>query len=128
MVPLLTHPLRTFGTSHPDSFLEAYTLLVQHILTIPLLPNQLPLPSLTQFSANLLLHAASVLSSSIPQLISALRVEAKVHLLANVATFVPPRYTTLPPTPLATLLHLSAAVMSIETDKGDVPLQKEKPS
>jgi ubiquitin-protein ligase E3 C len=112
MVPLLTHPLRTFGTSHPDLFLEAYTSLVQHILTIPLLPNRLPLPSLTQFSANLPLHAASVLSSSIPQLVSALGVEAKVHLLANVATFVPPRYTTLPPAPLATLLHLSAAVMS----------------
>jgi ubiquitin-protein ligase E3 C len=112
MVPLLTHPLKTFGTSHPDLFLEAYTSLVQHILTIPLLPNRLPLPSLTQFSANLPLHAASVLSPSIPQLVSALGVEAKVHLLANVATFVPPRYTTLPPAPLATLLHLSAAAMS----------------
>src|SRR6267142_2109788 len=112
MIPLLTHPLRTFGMSHPDLFLEAYTSLIQHILTLPLLPNRLPLPSLTQFSANLPLHAASVLSPSIPQLLSALGVEAKVHLLANVATFVPPRYTTLPPAPLATLLHLSAAVMS----------------
>ena len=35
-----------------------------------------------------------------------------MHLLSNVAAFVPPRYATLPPAPLATLLHLSAAVMS----------------
>jgi ubiquitin-protein ligase E3 C len=110
MIPLLTHPLRTFGTSHPDSFLEAYTSLIQHILTLPLLPNRLPLSSLMQFSANLQLHAASVLSPSISQLVSALGVEAKVHFLANM--FVPPRYTTLPPASLTTLLQLSAVVMS----------------
>jgi len=112
MIPLLTHPLRTFGMSHPDLFLEAYTSLIQHILTLPLLPNRLPLPLLTQFSANLPLHAASVLSPSIFQLVSALGVKAKVHLLANMAVFVPPRYTTLPPASLTTLLQLSAVIMS----------------
>jgi ubiquitin-protein ligase E3 C len=87
-------------------------LLIQHILTLPLLPNRLPFSSLTQFSANLPLHAASVLSPSISQLVSVLGVGAKVHLLANITAFVPPRYTTLPPASLTTLLHLSATVMS----------------
>jgi ubiquitin-protein ligase E3 C len=87
-------------------------LLIQHILTLPLLPNRLPLPSLTQFSANLPLHAASVLSPSISQLVSDLGVEKRVHLLANIAAFVPPRYATLSSASLATLLHLSATAMS----------------
>ena len=87
-------------------------MLIQHILTLPLLPNRLPLPSLTQFSANLPLHTATVLFQSISELVSVLGVEAKVHLLANIAAFVPPRYATLPSASLTTLLHLSAAVMS----------------
>jgi ubiquitin-protein ligase E3 C len=53
-----------------------------------------------------------VLSPSIPQLVYVLGVEEKVHLLANMAAFAPPRYTTLPSESLATLLHLLAAVMS----------------
>jgi len=91
--------------------LEAYTSLIQHILTLPLLPNRLPLTSLTQFSANLPLADASVLSPSVPHLVSVLTVEEKVHLLANLAAFVPSRYNTLPSASLTTILHLSAAVM-----------------
>lgn len=112
LVPLLTYPLRTFGSSHPESFSEAYTSLFQHILTLPLLPNRIPLASLTHFSANFPLSAASVLSPSIPRLASVLGTAAKVHLLANITAFAPPRYTTLPSASLTTLLHLSAAVMS----------------
>ncbi|KAI9443566.1 HECT-domain-containing protein [Lactarius indigo] len=112
LVPLLTYPLRIFNPSHPDSFLDAYTLLVHHVLSLPLLPNRLPLASLTHLSANLPLAAASVLSPSIPQLATALGVEAKVHLLANLTAFVPPRYPSLPPASLTTLLHLMARIMS----------------
>ncbi|KAH8980602.1 HECT-domain-containing protein [Lactarius hatsudake] len=92
LVPLLTYPLRTFNPSHPESFLDAYTLLIQH-------------------SANLPLAAASVLSPSIPQLATALGVEAKVHIIANLAAFVPPRYPSLPPASLTALLHLMASIM-----------------
>jgi ubiquitin-protein ligase E3 C len=80
-------------------------------LTLPLLPNRFPLALLTQFSANLPLTAASVLSPSISRLISVLGVEEKVHFLANIAAFIPPRYATLPPASLMTLLNLLAAVM-----------------
>lgn len=108
LVPLLTHPLRTFGSSHSDSLLETYTSLFQHIFTLPLLPNRFPFASLTQFSANLTLTDASVLS---PSLNSVLGVEEKVHLLANIAAFAPPRYATLPSASLIALLSLLAAVM-----------------
>ena len=80
-------------------------------MTLPLLPNRFPLTSLTNFSANLALTNAFVLSPSISRLISVLGVEEKVHLLANIAAFAPPRYTTLSPASLATLLNLLAAVM-----------------
>lgn len=108
LVPLLTYPLKSIGSSHSDSLLEAYTALFQHILTLPLLPNRFPLASLTQFSANLPLTTASVLS---PSLKSVLGIEEKVHLLANLAAFAPPKYPTLPSASLITLLNLLAAVM-----------------
>ena len=41
-----------------------------------------------------------------------LELEAKVHLLANLAAFVPPRYPLLPAASLTSLLHLMARVMS----------------
>jgi hypothetical protein len=41
-----------------------------------------------------------------------LGVEAKVHLLANLAAFVPPRYPSLPAASLTALLHLMARIMS----------------
>jgi ubiquitin-protein ligase E3 C len=75
---------------------------------LPLLPNRFPFASLTQFSANLTLTDASVLS---PSLNSVLGVEEKVHLLANIAAFAPPRYATLPSASLIALLSLLAAVM-----------------
>ena len=63
---------------------------------------------MTQFSANLPLTAASVLSLSKN---SVLGVEEKVHLLANMAAFAPPRYATLSSDSLINLLSLLAAVM-----------------
>jgi ubiquitin-protein ligase E3 C len=66
----------------------------------------------SHLSANLPLAAASVLSPSIPQIAAELGVEAKVHLLANLAAFVPPKYPSLPAASLTTLLHLMARIMT----------------
>ncbi|KAI0260666.1 HECT-domain-containing protein [Gloeopeniophorella convolvens] len=112
IAPLLTHPLKILQSSHPDSFLEAYTSLIQHILSLPLFPNRLPFNVLAQFSVSLPLSAISVLSPSIPQLASSLGVEAKVHLIANLAAFAPPRYPTLSSASLTTLLRLLSAMMN----------------
>ena len=67
---------------------------------------------MSHLSANLPLAAASVLSPSIPQLATELGVEEKVHLLANLAAFVPPKYPSLPAASLTTLLHLMARIMT----------------
>ena len=57
---------------------------MQHILTLPLLPNRLPLASLSQLSAQLPLSAFD----AVPHGIAAeLPLEPKVHLLANLAAF-----------------------------------------
>jgi ubiquitin-protein ligase E3 C len=45
-------------------------------------------------------------------MVADLEVEAKVHLLANLAAFVPPRYPSLPSASLTSLLHLMARLMS----------------
>jgi ubiquitin-protein ligase E3 C len=82
------------------------------VLTLPLLPNRLPLSSLTHFSANIPFSSTAILSPSIPQIASTLGVDAKVHLLANVAAFAPPRYHTLLFESFTALLHLLATVMS----------------
>lgn len=108
LVPILTYPLETFRSSHSDLLLDAYASFFQHIFTLPLLPNRFPLVSLTQFSANLPLTAASVL---LPSLDSILGTEEKVHFLANIAAFAPPRYATLPSASLRNLLSLLAAIM-----------------
>ncbi|KAI0295669.1 hypothetical protein B0F90DRAFT_1811438 [Multifurca ochricompacta] len=96
--------LPTFGSSHQDLFIDAYTLFIQHVLTLPLLPNRLPLTSLAQLSANL--------PSPLLLFLSVLGAEEKLHLLANLAAFVPPGYPTLPSASLMTLLRLMAGVMS----------------
>ncbi|KAH9979885.1 hypothetical protein BGW80DRAFT_1271015 [Lactifluus volemus] len=112
LVSLLTHPFRTFDSSRRDLFYEAYTSFITHVLTLPLLPNRLPLSSLTHFSANIPFSSTAILSPSIPQIASTLGVDAKVHLLANVAAFAPPRYHTLLFESFTALLHLLATVMS----------------
>ncbi|KAI0284136.1 HECT-domain-containing protein [Russula brevipes] len=121
LYPLLAKALGNIPVDDKRSSVHSF---IRHILTLPLLPNRLPFTSLTQFSASLPLAAASVLSPSIPQLVYALGVEEKVHLLANMAAFAPPRYTTLPSASLATLLHLLAAVMSTLPSAPPVPLTR----
>ncbi len=58
------------------------------------------------------LATVSTLTLSIPHLATDLGVEAKVNLLANLASFSPPRYHSLPSTPVTALLHLMTKVMN----------------
>ncbi|KZV60925.1 HECT-domain-containing protein [Peniophora sp. CONT] len=110
LVPLITHPLRTFNADTP-AYSDAFSLLTQHILPIPLLPNRVPLASLTHLSSSLPLSNMNVLSPSIAPLVSLLSLESRIHLLSNLLAFAPPRYAKLPGPALATLLRLYATLM-----------------
>ncbi|KAI0366687.1 HECT-domain-containing protein [Pilatotrama ljubarskyi] len=85
--------------------------LILTIFTIPLLPNRL-LPALGPFSARLPLASLNLVPLDIldSPLLSSL--EPRIHLLANLAAFVPPRYATLPPPAFATYLALASLLMN----------------
>ncbi|KAH9925375.1 HECT-domain-containing protein [Epithele typhae] len=85
--------------------------LILHILTIPLLPNRL-LPALGPFSARLPLASLHLLSPDIITHYALSSAESKVHLLANLAAFMPPRYASLPTPAFATYLQLTALLMN----------------
>ncbi|KAG1780772.1 HECT-domain-containing protein [Suillus placidus] len=111
-VELIYRPLNTLERSS-EAFLRCFQSLAIHILTIPLLPNRIPISSLTALSAKLPLSSLSVLSTSIADLASTIPLQSHVHLIANLYTFTSPRYAILPPSSLKTYLQLMTASLSI---------------
>jgi ubiquitin-protein ligase E3 C len=114
LVSLTTSPLSTF-TSTTASYHQCFLLLFTHILAIPLLPNRLPLASLTEFSSRLPLFSLGVLAPSIPLLItnpSLSTPDSKISIIANLIAFTPPRYPTLPAAALDTYLYLLTTLMN----------------
>ncbi|KAJ6512732.1 HECT-domain-containing protein [Mycena sanguinolenta] len=105
LVPLTTVPFSTF-TSANDAYAESLAGLVSNILTIPLLPNRLPLQSLTQLSSHLPLASFPLLVFS-PNNAS---ISDRIHLVANLMAFTPPRYTVLPAPALTAYLVLLASL------------------
>ncbi|PIL22973.1 transporter [Ganoderma sinense ZZ0214-1] len=97
--------------SSPELLPLALRELLLSILTVPLLPNRL-LPVLTPFSARLPLASINLVPleiTSAPQLES---IESKIHLLANLTTFMPYKYSSLSPPAFATYLRLCALLMN----------------
>jgi ubiquitin-protein ligase E3 C len=83
------------------------------LLTIPLLPYRLPLKSLSVLSATLPFPDLHLLSPPfIPHLVEALDIDSRVHLLANLASFVPPRYSQLQKDDIILYLHLLAGLLN----------------
>lgn len=106
LVPLATVPFSVFTTAN-DAYAESLKGLVSSILTIALLPNRLPIPSLTHLSSHLpLASLASLAFSPDP-----LPISDRIHLVANLMAFVPPRYAALPPPALTAYLDLLTAVL-----------------
>ena len=85
--------------------------MTQQILTIPLLPNRLPISSVTFLASHLPWTHFSVLHASIPDLVQPLSIEARIHLLANVYMFASPRISRLPYQAVGTYLKLLATLM-----------------
>ncbi|KAF9816031.1 hypothetical protein IEO21_04206 [Rhodonia placenta] len=127
LVSLLTVPL-----THSDLLQVCLRDIVAHILTIPLLPNRLPLQSLTLLSARLPISSFNLISSSISDIVDSSplsAVEPKIHLLANLVMFTPPRYAKLPATALDTYLQLIAMLMNaLPTRALEPPLPKQDPA
>lgn len=82
---------------------------IQHILTIPLLPNRLPLTSISTLSARMPVTALLSIDPSlfVPQL----DIDAKVHLVSNLVAFIPPRYAKLSASSLKGWLQLLSSLM-----------------
>ncbi|KAJ7649720.1 HECT-domain-containing protein [Roridomyces roridus] len=101
LVPLTTVAFSAFP-SGMDAYSASITALIAYILTIPLLPNRLPIPSLVYLSAHLPLAslAATMPSPNSPTITD------KIHLIANFMAFVPPRYGALPAPALNAYLNL----------------------
>lgn len=91
----------TLPTAH-DAYAESLAALTSNILTIPLLPNRLPLPSLTHLSSHLPLSSFALLVFS-P---TSTAIANRIHLVANLMAFIPPRYAVLPAPALTAYLNL----------------------
>ena len=76
-----------------------------------MLPNRLPIPSVTFLASHLPWTHFSVLHTSIPDLVQPLSIEARIHLIANVNIFVPPHISRLPYHAVGTYLKLLATLM-----------------
>ncbi|OSD07632.1 HECT-domain-containing protein [Trametes coccinea BRFM310] len=106
LASLLTAPL-----THQTILANSLRELLVTILTIPLLPNRL-LPALGPFSARLPLASLNLVPPDIIDSPAMSSLESRIHLLANLAAFMPPRYATLPPPAFATYLQLGALLMN----------------
>ncbi|RDX43479.1 HECT-domain-containing protein [Lentinus brumalis] len=106
LAALLAAPL-----SIPDLLPLSLRELLLSILTIPLLPNRL-LPALGPFSVRLPLASLDLVPLDIINDPALSSTESKIHLLANLAAFAPPRYSALPAPAFATYLQLCALLMN----------------
>ncbi|KAF9257641.1 HECT-domain-containing protein [Marasmius fiardii PR-910] len=89
---------------------QTISYLLTLVLTIPLLPNRLPLQTLTAFSASLPL--AQLTPRNVQDIASTLlTTEDRIHLLSNLLAFTSPRYTKLPKSALAAYLKLVADIL-----------------
>lgn len=109
---LTTLPFSTFPLSSPQYPQYLATVFLE-ILTIPLLPNRLPLYDvLPRFISQLPLANLHVLKPHIASILANTTLESKVHLAANVYMFLSPHYKLLSPTSFETYLELSIGLFN----------------
>jgi ubiquitin-protein ligase E3 C len=112
-MPLVTFPFTSSLESSPNTYVRCLEGVVSSILSIPLLPNRLPFSTLSDLSARLPFSSLNFLLPSIPDLAGALSLEARIHLIANLLAFVPPRYSVLPAASYDSYLRLLAALLNL---------------
>ncbi|KAH8832744.1 HECT-domain-containing protein [Flagelloscypha sp. PMI_526] len=91
------------------SLLSVFT----HILPIPLLPNRLPLTSLTVLSGKLPFQSMDAVELPLLEQLNSKRLglEERAHLLSNLTTFVSPRFAKLPDASKRAFLHICTAIL-----------------
>lgn len=112
--------------STSELFAQSLQALTTHILTIPLLPYRIPLTSLSDLSAQLPLVHLPVISSFIPNIVSATSTPSQINIVANLLAFTPPRYASLPVSSLKTYFRLLSALFGVLPAHAlDPPLAKD---
>ncbi|KAF4562672.1 hypothetical protein EYR36_004066 [Pleurotus pulmonarius] len=91
LVMLATQPFSLLDPSDP-AYSFALEALLSRILVIPLLPNRIPIASLTHLAGHLPFSTLSLIEDRVPQV----PLEGQIHLVANLVTFTTPRYAKLP--------------------------------
>ncbi|KAJ3743655.1 HECT-domain-containing protein [Lentinula detonsa] len=124
LISLSTLPFTILETTSAEYALAMQELFI-HLFTIPLLPNRLSLSTLTHLSSHLplskmnLLYAkpadansSSSLSKFLLDVATTAALEAKIHVIANLLAFTPPRYSKLPGPALAAYLRLLGDILN----------------
>ncbi|THV03800.1 HECT-domain-containing protein [Dendrothele bispora CBS 962.96] len=139
LVPLTTFTSTSpLPASHRGDYQRSFHHFVTQILTVPLLPNRLSLQTLTQFSAGLPVteldtlfmtlpprtsNNATIMSTSPPDVVdplslpnllsdfSTVGIENKLHLIANLLAFMPPRYPKLSASALTAYIRLLSSIV-----------------
>lgn len=125
LVSLAVLPFTILEASDP-AYQASLQHFFAHVLTIPLLPNRLPIASLSFLAPRIPLPSLHV--DSAPQIRDLIASDLdRIHLLANLAAFAPPRYTTLPPSAISAYLHLTAEVMNVLPTNALEPPQRNAP-
>jgi len=107
----VTLPLSTYP---PESiqYSQVFATIVVNILTIPLLPNRVPLEHLPGFISRLPVAKLDTLDPLLPDILKFTSVASKIHLTANLYMFISPRYKLLPPPAFSTYLQLSTSLFN----------------
>ncbi|KAF9543333.1 HECT-domain-containing protein [Agrocybe pediades] len=109
LLNLATLPL----PSYPHDSLEYAQItasILTYILTIPLLPNRLPLAQLPNFISHLPLSTINVIDSLISSILQSTTIASKIHLASTLYMFISPQYKVLPTPAFNTYLKLSIAL------------------
>ncbi|KAL0961250.1 hypothetical protein HGRIS_006212 [Hohenbuehelia grisea] len=105
LVPLAIQPFSVFSLTSP-AYSTCLIALVSHVFTIPLLPNRIPLQSLTNLSSNLPMSSLHMIQDDVSTIIDRATPDDKVNLISNLLVFMPPRYAKLRKDSLDTYLLL----------------------
>ncbi|KAJ7597464.1 HECT-domain-containing protein [Mycena floridula] len=120
IIQLLSVPFSTFS-SDSASYRTSLHYIFTEILSIPLLPNRLPLPSITYLSMHFPLANLHLLGDFAP-----LELEPSLHLVANLLMFTPPRYSKLSPLAIGAYLDLLSSLLNAMPVNALDPVAKSK--